>query len=92
MKKKIVVGIATFVALVGIAFCASCYKYTFEVYVKCNRCDGYQNITIEADNSPNATSRAKSCFYSHKDGCTGGYGNLSATVISQHTNDYTVCD
>ena len=92
MKKKIVIGIATFVALVGIAFCASCYKYTFNVHVKCNKCNGYQDISIEADNSVDASSRAKSCFYNHKDGCTGSFANLNATVMSKHTNDYAVCD
>lgn len=94
MKKKIVIGIATFVALAGIAFCASCYKYTYVVHVKCISCYGHQDITVEANDDSTARSKAEDIFSNHTSDCQYkfGTGRLRGTISSRHTNDYTDCD
>ncbi|MGP1604717.1 MAG: hypothetical protein ACTTGZ_09890 [Treponema sp.] len=87
--KKIILVVATFITVVGIAFAASCYKYHYVLSTRCNGCHQYQ--TIEVDRNDDVSARAN--FSNHSADCKfKGNSSNSSSITSKSKNEYEKCN
>ena len=57
--KKIILVVATFITVAGIAFAVSCYKYHYVLSAHCTKCHQYQTIEVDRDSGVDARGYAK---------------------------------
>lgn len=91
--KKIILVVATFMTVAGIAFAASCYKYHYVLRVHCSKCKQYQTIEVDRNSDDNAMSYARANFSNHSADCKfKGNTSNSASITSKSKNDYEKCN
>ena len=91
--KKIILVVATFITVAGIAFAASCFKYHYVLSAHCSKCHQYQTIEVDRDNDSSARDYAKANFSNHSADCEYKSNNLiSVSVTSKSKNEYEKCN
>ena len=56
--RKIILVVATFITVAGIAFAASCFKYHYVLSAHCTQCHQYQTIEVDRDKGVEARDYA----------------------------------
>ena len=91
--KKIILVVATFIIVIGIAFAASCYKYHYVLSARCTKCHQYQTIEVDRNEDWHAGEYAKANFSNHSADCSvKGNGAVSASITSKSKNEYEKCN
>ena len=91
--KKIILVVATFITVVGIAFAASCYKYHYVLSVHCNKCKQYQTIEVDRNDDVSARDYARANFSNHSADCKfKGNTSNSSSITSKSKNEYEKCN
>ena len=91
--KKIILVVATFITVAGIAFAASCYKYHYVLSVRCQKCGQTQTIEVDRDYNAEAFRHAKSSFSNHSEDCECKKNScLSVSITSKSKNEYEKCN
>ncbi|UTD12265.1 hypothetical protein HO345_04355 [Treponema denticola] len=92
--KKIILVVATFITVAGIAFAASCYKYHYVLSAHCTGCYQYQTIEVDRNDDHNAVLYAKSNFSKHSADCKhkGSTFHVEVSITSKSKNEYEECN
>ncbi len=91
--RKIILVLATFITVAGIAFAASCYKYHYVLSVHCNKCKQYQTIEVDRNDDVSARDYARANFSNHSADCKfKGNTSNSASITSKSKNEYEKCN
>lgn len=89
--KKMILAISLVVAVAGMAFAASCYKYHYVLTVHCEVCNQYQELEVDRDTNAAAQEYGRKNFSNHSKDCKRN-GGIHASIKAKDTNNYTVCD
>lgn len=85
--KKMILAISFIVAVVGMAFAASAYKYHYVLSVHCRTCYQYQSLEVDRDTNEGAMNYGRSNFSNHSTDCTKkSNSTISVSITSKSLN------
>ena len=91
--KKIILVVATFITVAGIAFAASCYKYHYVLSARCQKCGQTQTMEVDRDSNGAAFRHAESTFSNHSEDCECKKNScILVSITSKNKNEYEKCN
>lgn len=86
--KKMILAISLIVAVAGMAFAASVYKYHYILSVHCRACHQYQSLEVDKNTDELARSYGRDNFSNHSTDCTKKNNTaVNVSITSKSSNE-----
>lgn len=82
-----ILAISLIVAVAGMAFAASAYKYHYILSVHCRACYQYQSLEVDRNTDESARDYGRANFSNHSTDCIKKHNSaVSASITSKSSN------